>query len=149
MTQHKVSSKSSSFISELFHFPSSLERAPSDPTVSPLGFFDMRAVLFVAFGLQVWTAVTGYPTGAPVGRCVDMTPGHNVPPQSSTSPYTIVVSSTTFSTNKEIKGNLKCYQFDLFYFITALKTSERRTQRFGTVTVSLKEFPFALETVCC
>ncbi|XP_026777771.3 putative defense protein Hdd11 [Pangasianodon hypophthalmus] len=67
----------------------------------------MRVVLFVAFWLQVWTAVTGYETGAPAGRCVDMTPGHNVPPQSSPSPYTIVVSNTTFSTNQAIKVRIQ------------------------------------------
>ncbi|XP_053474092.1 putative defense protein Hdd11-like [Ictalurus furcatus] len=62
----------------------------------------MQVVLFVAFWLQVWTSVTGYPTGAPVGRCVDMTPQHGVTAQSGPSPYTIAISNTTFSTNQAI-----------------------------------------------
>ncbi|KAI5089084.1 hypothetical protein C0J45_20492 [Silurus meridionalis] len=63
----------------------------------------MLLVLFVACWLQVWTGVAGYPAGAPVGRCGDMTPGHNVTSQTSPSPYTIKVSNTTFSTNQTIK----------------------------------------------
>ncbi|KAF7688456.1 putative defense protein Hdd11 [Silurus meridionalis] len=63
----------------------------------------MLLVLFVACWLQVWTGVAGYTAGAPVGRCGDMTPGHNVTSQTSPSPYTIKVSNTTFSTNQTIK----------------------------------------------
>ncbi|KAM9440359.1 putative defense protein 3 [Clarias gariepinus] len=63
----------------------------------------MRAVLFLTFWLQVWTTVSGFPTGAPSARCVDMKPGHDVSAQSGSSPYTIMVSNTTFSTNQTIK----------------------------------------------
>ncbi|KAI5615750.1 hypothetical protein C0J50_0431 [Silurus asotus] len=67
----------------------------------------MLLVLFVACWLQVWTGVAGYSTGAPVSRCGDMTPGHNVTSQTSPSPYTIKVSNTTFSTNQMIKGPIR------------------------------------------
>ncbi|KAF5909537.1 putative defense protein 3, partial [Clarias magur] len=63
----------------------------------------MRAVLFLTLSLRVWTAVSGYSTGAPVARCEDMKPGHDVSAQSGSSPYTIMVSNTTFSTNQAIK----------------------------------------------
>ncbi|XP_060768957.1 putative defense protein Hdd11 [Neoarius graeffei] len=71
----------------------------------------MWAVLFVALLLQVWTAVTGYPSGAPVGRCEDMTPQHNVQPQSIPSPYTIVISNMTFSTNQIINVTIQGPQY--------------------------------------
>lgn len=115
MTQHKVPSKSCPSVSGLSF---------SAPLVWDTHLFicafwvsvDMWAVLFVALLLQVWTAVTGYPSGAPVGRCEDMTPRHGVPPQSIPSPYTIVISNITFSTNQTINGNLKRCDF-LFYLL--------------------------------
>ncbi|XP_060719498.1 putative defense protein Hdd11 [Tachysurus vachellii] len=67
----------------------------------------MQPVLFVTVWLVVLSPVTGYPTGAPVARCVDMTPGHNVPSQSSPSPYTIVISTTTFTTNQSIRVTIQ------------------------------------------
>ncbi|XP_027015206.1 putative defense protein Hdd11 [Tachysurus fulvidraco] len=67
----------------------------------------MQPVLFVTVWLLVLSAVTGYPTGAPVARCVDMTPGHGVPSQTSPSPYTIVISSTTFTPTQSIRVTIQ------------------------------------------
>lgn len=142
MTQHKVPSKSCPSVSGLSF---------SAPLVWDTHLFicafwvsvDMWAVLFVALLLQVWTAVTGYPSGAPVGRCEDMTPQHSVQPQSIPSPYTIAISNITFSTNQTINGNLK--RCDFFYFIyystknaSDLFTEERGDWETGYVTSSVR-----------
>ncbi|KAG7314932.1 hypothetical protein KOW79_022235 [Hemibagrus wyckioides] len=63
----------------------------------------MQLLLFVAVWLQILSTVAGYPNGAPVDRCGNMTPGHNVLPQTSSSPYTIMISNNTFRPNEPIR----------------------------------------------
>ncbi|KAK3508977.1 hypothetical protein QTP70_015399 [Hemibagrus guttatus] len=67
----------------------------------------MQLLLFVAVWFQVLSAVAGYPSGAPVDRCGNMTPGHSVPQQSSPSPYTIRISNNTFSPNQPIQVTIQ------------------------------------------
>ncbi|XP_044053029.1 putative defense protein 3 [Siniperca chuatsi] len=53
--------------------------------------------------LQVLCFVSGYPTGAPTGACVDMLPRHSgVLPQPSPAPYTLLTNTRTFQPGKPI-----------------------------------------------
>ncbi|GAA6091589.1 putative defense protein Hdd11 [Tachysurus ichikawai] len=91
----------------------------------------MQPVLFVTVWLLVLSAVTGYPTGAPVARCVDMTPGHSVPSQSRPSPYAIMISNTTFTTNQPIRVTIQGPEY-LGLLLQAQSTNTDAVGTWGT-----------------
>ncbi len=47
----------------------------------------------IVLALSVAVYVEGYSLGAPNSACVDMVPGHGVPPKKETPPYTITTST--------------------------------------------------------
>ncbi|XP_071956964.1 putative ferric-chelate reductase 1 [Antedon mediterranea] len=58
------------------------------------------------FKLAVWLSLiclaSGTSNGALVGACVDLTPQHGVIPQTSTSPWNVLASSTTYTPGQEM-----------------------------------------------
>uniref|UniRef100_A0AAU6PAZ2 Venom peptide n=1 Tax=Comana monomorpha TaxID=1555636 RepID=A0AAU6PAZ2_9NEOP len=48
---------------------------------------------YIVLALSVAVYVEGYSVGAPESACVDMVPGHGVPPRKEKSPYTITTST--------------------------------------------------------
>ncbi|CAH1790847.1 unnamed protein product [Owenia fusiformis] len=54
------------------------------------------AVSVTVILLMLVYSLSAYPTGAPVAKCGDMTPGHGTKNDITNSPYTVTASRTTF-----------------------------------------------------
>ncbi|KAH3787636.1 putative defense protein 3 [Dreissena polymorpha] len=94
--------------------------------------FAIRSLAVVMTFLVALTgrSVHGNASGAPVGACDNMTPGHSVPGQTSAAPYQLTVSKPVFgcketikltlnsSTNEQLKGYLCQARTDVTKYVT-------------------------------
>ena len=63
--------------------------------------FRIYLILGIVYGCHA------YPSGAPSSACSKMIPDHGVPPQNTSSPYVIILSSSNFTNQDNLTSEFK------------------------------------------
>ncbi|CAH1388792.1 unnamed protein product [Nezara viridula] len=80
-------------------------------------------------------AVRAFPTGVPPSVCESMMPGHGVPPQTSPSPYDIIIEKTNLQRGQSTKITIKGQKDATFRGIFVQARGDKDTP-IGRFTVS-------------